>query len=50
MVVKPTLNHLETVDTLVTQNNCLHKKTNFGYEQSKAVDSIKHCEKRLPLK
>ena len=38
----------------VTQNNCWHEillGTDMEVaEQWRAVDSIKHCEKRLPLK
>ena len=34
---------------VVTQNKCWHKNL-LGNEQWRAVDSIKHCEKRLPLK
>ena len=32
-----------------TQNNCKHKNL-LGNKQWRAVDCIKHCEKRLPLK
>ena len=34
---------------VITQNNCCHRKL-LGNEQWGAVDVIKHCEKRLPLK
>ena len=41
---------LKAVDIIViTQNNHQHK-TLLGNKQWRAVDSIKHCDKRLPLK
>ena len=40
--------HLEAVDT-IGNYNCLHIKNLLGNKQWRAVDSIKHSEKRLPL-
>ena len=34
---------------VIAQNNCKHKNL-LGNELWRAVDSIKHCGKRLPLK
>ena len=41
---------LKTLDTIgKSPNNCKHKNL-LGDLQWTAVDSITHCEKRLPLK
>ena len=44
-------NILKAPDTIIvtTQINCQHKNL-LGNEQWRAVASIKHCEKQLPLK
>ena len=36
--------------TKVSSTNTLEALTTIGNQQWSAVDSIKHCEKRLPLK
>ena len=42
--------YLKALDTIGnSQNNGWHKNR-LGNEQWRAVDSIKHCEKQLPLK
>ena len=44
------MGQLKALDTIViTQNNFQHKNL-LGNKQWRAVDSIKHCEDRLPLK
>ena len=42
-------NQLKCTGHFINQNNCWHKNY-IGNEQWRAVDSIKHSEKQLPLK
>ena len=48
IVLSPTL--LKALDTIGNYSKQLLAFNNFVYDQWRAVGSIKHCEKPLPLK